>query len=260
MAVEAKSKTRWMNVHMNSAARVSPSTTTSSDFQIRLAVPPYKLAQAIRLRQAVIPKTAYTVIAGVNDSLDNSEVPGQVVPAGVYDADTLSTTIQTLLNTAPSAGGFTVSVSATTWKMTIGRTGAACVIQFGSGAAAATSIAATVGFAAANVTVGGGGSASATGANVVQLGGPLEAFIVIPELSLDNLTCGGLSYTFWASMKGLSGDYVETVENSSYIQVTELPYHKSFATLSVQLRDKAGVMINLNGADWSMVIGFEVDT
>jgi hypothetical protein len=194
-----------------------------------------------------VPKTFYNITAA-NNKLDFNDGVVRVitVPAGAYDAVSLVTEIQTLMNAIST--NWVVTYNPLQFTVTINRTAGTNTLLFGTGVNLAASIARALGFAAVDLT----GAATYTGPNVVSLQDPEALFIVVNEIGRSGVTSGTLlNYTWHVLMSANnSGDEVTYKNQSDYPDIIKIQ-KRTIKTLTVQLADDQGNNVNLNGADWS---------
>jgi hypothetical protein len=157
-------------MYINSTVR---SSGTNEDFTIITTGDTLdNVPKSVKLLNASIPHTWNNVQVGSNNFtfIDHLLVSHTVViPAGNYTGTTLATAIQTAMN-VPGPDTYTVTFSATTFKMTFTTSGATMGLDFATSPGLAT----LLGFVAGTVY---GPSASITSPNVVNIVKYLEIMI-----------------------------------------------------------------------------------
>lgn len=168
------------------------------------------------------------------------------VPVGYYTADELATAIGVAL-TADGAGTYTATYSDLTGKMTI--TEAAGNWEL-TAASANSTIHTLLGFSATTLT----GNTAYTGDMVVDLN-HIKSLHVISNLPVSNL---GLRPD-GTSAKELLSVPVDVLTGSTLNRALDEENSMALSgyvpnTLSFEIQDEAGNLIDLNGANWSMAI------
>lgn len=223
---------------ISSKDRMNQSDTSSSfTVQFNEAIRFDKLAFV----GAYIPNTIYNITSSNNLVYFNDGANRiATIPSGNYDVSTLSSAIQTQMNSV-SALTFTVSYSPMTYKMTITGT-APYSLTFGTNTT--NSIAKKIGFANLNTTP----ALSQTGNNAVQLNKQIM-YINIKELVSIAKTSSNIIYNFAIPINANSNEVIQYYENTAFKQEFSIGNNMNLNTISFELRDEDNQLINFNGAE-----------
>jgi len=222
--------------------------TSSSQFTVKIPTPLTGVTK-VKLNKATIPKTMYTIRAGINDTFDiDYPAPSTIlISPGFYTATGLCAALQTYLQGVDA--NYTCTYSTLTGKVTVTNTSAFRILVTG-GVGSATSACGILGF-----TTGSPASTAATSwvaNNIINLIDPQSVFIVVQELrGKSTISSGYNGYTWEIGMAGaISGSIVDWTTNGEYPAVVDI-YPATITVLTVSLVDLNGTLIDLNGMDWS---------
>lgn len=233
---------------INSRNRTTASAS-SSDFEIQALQG--ITGKQFRLVEVDMPNTFYNIRAGVNNSfqLVRAGTPYnlQITP-GFYDINGLLSAIQSafdlwipgeLLCTYNSETGITriITSSATNFE-----------INFGT--YSSTTMWYELGFLPQNYT----GDNEYFSTYPPRLSEPMRAYISIEALGSNVMTDRGVRATYVATIDVNSTEIVVQTEADSYEQIVELSQPQYVSNWRVRLFDGNGSLLDLNGADWQMVL------
>lgn len=231
---------------------------THSDFKVKLNHPIERI-QKLFLETIIIPKTWYTIMSGINDTL-----PFEVAAAdftatlveGVYSAADLATEIQTQMNSAYTPDNlFVVTVSTLTKKFTITHSSASSTLEFATRPTAI--VASTIGFNSVD-------TASATthvADNVYNLSFSTRLFILSKNLgsSYYRDPDNDLDLIFVFPVSGGFGDF-QTYQNQGQGWFITFDKWKNSRVIDIQLTFSDGsTIVPLNGLDMTLVFSYETD-
>lgn len=207
--------------------------------------------------------TVYNIDSSNNtiNFYENSTNKTAIIASGFYNADTLASEIQVVLNNA--SGGYntyTVSYSILTNRYTISA-GNAFQLLFSSGANAANSPWKVMGFSNSNGTSGIDTTlaTSTTGNDVVNLSLPLSFYIQINSFGSCNfLTTDGDTFTFYVPSVSSNGQIIEYRSGGYFEQWINIPSNINvIERISVVLKGRNGKELNLNGSEFEMVLAIK---
>jgi hypothetical protein len=204
---------------------------------------------AVELLEVILPQTTYIVQAGVNDSFEWKIGAGAILQ---YTIPPAAYSISSLLNTLATGTSLTFTYSSDTFKVTVSNA-AAFQLMFGTGALSSTSSCTLLGFTKANTA----SATSQTGSNVTQLYQPLSLMLRIQELGSTNvISTSGPGASFRVPVATTSGNVLRLDRNQTYDQVITLPSATVIRTVNFQLLTNTGTLVNLNGANFQLVLRF----
>lgn len=245
---------------VSSQSRLSTSTS-SSNFSVQLPQPFYlEDYKYIRLAYCQLYNTMYNVNS-TNNNVD-IKISGvsynATVPAGVYNANSLATALQTAMTSAVSNSW---SVVYNSNQLTYTITGSSNFqLLFSSGAHASTSLWQVLGFASSNGLTGidTTSGTSTTSTQVVQFNLPLYIFINLSNIASSNVfTSDGDSFSFVIPIDQNSGSVVEYDAMSNFDQYIRVPDNLSFInTIKVNLTTRKNTTVSLNGSEWCAIFEF----
>lgn len=248
----------YLELEVNSIDR--DSTSNSSSDYIRTFTPPVQYVKGIRLLRAEIPRAHYNISAALGnniiDFIYNGTTYSITIPDGAYDEISITGCIAGLMSTATSATitvafGAATATAGATYKTTFSAAAANLQLLFGTGTNASSSPWYELGFTRANTIA----ATSITSPNVVQLHPPDSFYISIPEFGNRGCSSNNDYYTFLIPVDGGTGDIVYyEAKNSSINQCMDWTQPICIQRLTVQLKRRGNKIINLNNADWSIVI------
>ena len=229
-------------------------TGTSSDFKVYVN-PAVTAVNRISLCNVTFPNTVYNVNSNNNiiyffEYVSSSTQLTATITPGAYNYGTLLTAIQTAMNAASvHSFTYTATYSATTFMITITSTGS---FGLSFGTYTTNSIANIIGF-----TINTSNATSQTGNQVIQLYQSTFYYIDIREFPIATKSTNSLDYgTFVINTSVNSGNVEDWNLLNSYHQVQTYE-GQNLQELNVRLRDRNNQILNLNGADWSMILEFK---
>jgi hypothetical protein len=222
---------------------------TPSDFFIKPPLPIENL-KGTTLLSASIPNTLYNITSANNTIYWNrGGALSTTITPGAYTDETISTALAAAMDDADGVQTYTVSYDSTTMKMTIECPAAAFTLTCTSTTNAIWDV---LGF---DTDANTGSATSHTADNVLRLDFPAYLLITVNEfLHQGTVSSAGIRTNFAISMSNVS-QYVEvfnaneTFDNS--IRYTSSEYLDS---LHITLRKPDGGEVDLNGAEWSMLL------
>lgn len=239
-------------IHVTSVDRKSPSPSTSvstNPIAIDLAAPVNSVI-AVELLTATIPKTFNNVSVALDNNhlffTDHTGSYDLTIPDGAYGAADLLTFIQTQINSI--SAGYTVSISSTTFKVTFTYVGAGNI---------------TLDFTRPH-TIGGvlgflpqvySGAQTYTAPKVINLNQPYTIFVALSQACSSGSTSASLTAFNWAINMGgaVSGDTVVWKQGQEYLSKVVVS-KTNLKALNFTLTDNKGNAIDLNGAEWDLLI------
>lgn len=213
---------------------------TSSNFIIDL---PYQISDTYKILCLQIPNTVYSVITGVNDIVYTS-LGNATLTQGSYIATTFVAMLQTQLIVVNA--GFTATYNTDTKKITIANA-TPFTLNFATTTASAAKL---CGFVNSNTNSG----TSATGTLVIDLNYTSNLIINIEE-SKNKIASTDVQSNHRGSIY-----FPINVSFGSYqnLYFRDLPQTIDFPAntgkLTIKIFDSDGNTINLNGAEWNMLI------
>ena len=240
---------------INSEDRLSSSTSSAdATIDLKRVIPS---ARGLRLVHAMIPNNTYNIVTGANDKLDFARGGTDysiTIPAGGYTITDLLDQIETLMNAA-DANNYVVSLSTTTFKVTITGTGA-FTLEWSTGTNAGTNVHTEIGFGDDDTA----SATSHTGSYATSLARPRYLYVQLPQYESFQVDSAQNYYHFHIPITEDAGNVV--VYEPSHPQTLEFSQVQAIQPLlRVKLlqRNRSGTgvdTVNLNGSDWTLV--FEV--
>lgn len=222
-------------------------SNSSSDFTIELPEAITNI-ERVRLVAANVPNTIYNV-RSTNNIIrwTRGSAFTYTIPEGAYTVTNLLSTIQTGMNAA-DANSYTLTYSSTTYKVTIA--GSAAFVLNWSGSSTPYYM---LGFSSSDSSSG----TSHTGTNVANMMLPYNLLVEIPQLgpltitSRNNGRC-----TFTVPIDVNSGNMVNFTEGNyeQKLNTGNLTLYK----LDVRLLHYDRTAVNLNGADWNLLLSLDI--
>ena len=226
----------------------SSSSSSTSDFYVTLDRPIEK-GNHLTLVNAIIPNTYY-VFNSNNNVITFNEGAGSVtatITAGSYGTGALATEIQTQMNGAGLSTDYTVTFDDTTLKYTITKASSTFELEF----TVASSPYYELGFTASDT----GLATSQTSANVVSLNGPRYFYLNVDgDFQSKVYTSNYRVFDFIFPNQGVFGD---TNDYSEVNFKQKRCVNRQINHMHIQLCDRSGTNINLNGSDMQLVFEFE---
>ncbi len=231
---------------------------THSNFKVKLSHPIERIKKLF-LETVIIPKTWYTIMSGINDTLPFEVSAGDFTATlveGVYSADDLATEIQTQMNAVYGPDNlFTVVVSTLTKKFTIAHPTATSILEFATRPTAI--VASTIGFNSVDTT----DILSHEADNVYNLSFSTRLFILSKNLgsSYYRDPNNDLDLIFVFPVSGGFGDFM-TYQNQGQNWHITFDKWKNSRVIDIQLVFSDGLnVVPLNGLDMTLVFSYETD-
>ena len=223
---------------ISSAQRTSG---TATNFTYTLSKDLTTSSATFMLLEAHIPLTFYNIKSQQTIATSLGNV---VMVAGNYSKQSAITQLQTLLQVLNP--NFAATLNQNTLLTTISNT-----IIFSLNFSGAQSLASILGFG--TTPLAGQASYLASGVGSVL---PSNLIVIIPELGLPGIAAtASSSYTFNIPVPPyVRGDWIVYTANTTYYQTVD-GNRAPLYTMHVVLADEAGSPIELNGADFSLLIG-----
>jgi hypothetical protein len=225
-------------------------SSSSTDFVILLPIPINNIT-CVELLSVTLPNTIYKIQSYNNtfywSTDDGTNQFNIMIPYGAYTIYNLLLYIQNQMNSTDPNNNYTLTYDSTTFKVTISSDN-----DFNMNFALPNTCCKELGFNNTNTSF----NTAITGSNAIQLYQPLSIFIVIKELGGNNFTTSKFQYTFKVPLTVLSSGIIEFDTNSFFKQVVNLNRTVNFNQFNIQLVDNQGRLIDLNGADWELVLKF----
>ncbi len=240
-------------VFVDSKFRVSPTTTTSSDFKYRLDAAVDRVKD-IDIRSIQIPRSYY-VINARNNVIQLTAGTGIVAP-GNYSINTLIVALTTVAN-AVGGGPYTITYSDITGKLTIASGAAFQVLT-----TAPNNICFCLGFSVDSAI-----AVSNTGDKVVDISGP--NYLIVKSQALTQYRAKQCVGPDGRDNKSILTS-VQINTNPSIININSPIYHTATITingkpqripqdLDFQLYDSDGNLLDLNGGEWTLQLVFKLE-
>lgn len=245
---------RIYNLFISSENRISPNSTSSTDFKVPIINNILGRYVAYALKQATIPKTFYNITAGRNtiEILDSVNTKTIVVPPGNYDMATLLSTITALINAA-SPDTFTFAYDTITGRITATSTFANFAIN--PNALGVESL--VIDYLGWNLnTAYVSSTGSLTAPNAADISGLKVVFIEIQELQRFSQNTSNAFHNFIVPVNGQFGDVIFYSDNSNFHQFFNIigSEQSSLSLFTVRLVDQYGIPIDLNGREWEFTL------
>lgn len=237
---------------------------TATRFRINLDTT-YNNIKSLELHICSIPNTIYLIRTGVNDTFNLAEFgvgnATVTLSAGSYSSTQIETELMTQLDAVSlaslSGATYTVSISPTTLKMTIVSTGPQFDLTFSG---TQYELEQYIGFlSGVNSSSLVGGSQTLVSTNVVNLSPLTELFLKFTNFGNIIRTDEGVSSAFMVPVLVNYGDYIIFQENNGFPSIIFQSYNEiNLSYLEVELVDRFGQPVDLNGAEWSFCISFKL--
>lgn len=223
----------------------TPSSTGSHDFQVATRKP---LKGRYLVSYLQIPASAYSVSTTNNVVYFNEPAGGGALTAtltpGNYSISSLASEIAARM-TAASGGYNTYACTGTT--LTGKLTTSAVNNWYFQWSLTTSSAAAVLGYPATNTTP----AASSTSPNLVDLGYPAALNVGVREAASGYDTTASFSGDIWVPFNASFGTFA-TLEAERLPQI--LDFRSPSSVLTIRVQDDAGTAVNLNGANWRMML------
>ena len=215
-------------------------------------IPPITELKGANLLSASIPNTIYNVTSA-NNTLYWTRGGARTasLSPGAYDYDTLADALKTAMDTADGTETYTISFSDITMKVTISCTAAFSLI--------CTNTTSAMWYIIGFTTLADTPLATSQTANgVLRLDFPAYLLISVKELCITpTATTANTRASYAVSMSGNS-QYVEVFNvNNNYENPSGYTSLSNLSSLSITLRQPDGSRADLNGGDWSMLLGLD---
>ena len=223
---------------------------SSSDFRVQ--IPTFSRCGSVALLSASIPNTLYN-INETNDTLSwyNVEtLKTATIPHGAYGVTDLIAVLTEYMNDADPGNTYTVSYSPVTMKITVDADPEQISLALSEGDA----LWRVLGFTAGITTYP---SYSHTGDSVLRLDFPAYLYIDIGLPAADVVNTAWTRANYIVPMENIS-QYVQVYNRSAtFDQLQCYSLGAGVSTLNVRLMRPDGTLADLNGGDWSFVLGIE---
>ena len=194
----------------------------------------------------------YTIRSAVNDVIyfnENSTNKTATITAGYYTESTLPTAVKSTLDTA--SGGFatfTVTISASTKKMTIASTQNFSLKFATNTSPTYPSAAKTLGYANTDTSA----ATSQVGTSIVNLADPLSVSIRIRQASSKGFNCVNGAHGQILVPLDVGFGYLKAYKTDDFPQT--LTFNNKANVLDIELRDLEGFYLDLNGSEFEMLL------
>lgn len=246
-------------VYVHSTDRIGG---TSTRFRVSIS-DTIENVKSVDLHYCAIPNTQYLIEVGINDTFSLTELANPpvnvVLTEGSYSASELEVELKTQLDSvSPTVSTYTVVLNPTTLKLIITSTGPQFDFTFtGTGFYVLEQY---IGFnTGVNSSVLVGGVQTLQSPNVINLARDTELFIKFTNFS--NIVRGsdGRASCFIVPVTTNFGSFTIFNENSAFESIVFQSFQQLMVKdLDIELVDRHGQNVNLNGADWSMVLAFRM--
>lgn len=247
-----ESRIRTLQLVINSKDREDYSTTSSSEFTVKLNNPINFDILAYGLESACIPKTNYNVSGAAFQITDSVGLKTVNIPSGNYTITSLTTELQNLLN-ALGVDTYIVVSSTTTMKITITSSFAGFTLNPN---ASNYPFVTMLGFN--NSTVYNSVAGVLLAPKVFDLAGIKNLYIKVSQLTEYMRDTKNLSSNFKVDFGCGYGTIVYFANENKYLQyyTTAQNHVRRTDKFDVRLVDEMGNNVDLNGSDWSFVLRF----
>lgn len=245
------------NIVIRSLSRQS-SSTSSSNYIVQLNTP-FIVGNKRKLK--LVYFVCYNTIYNVSSSNNNIDFKSGAttysasVSAGIYDATTLATSLQTAMNN--QLAGFTVSYNINQKTYTISNASSFSLL-FSSGSHASTSLWQVLGFSSSNGLNGvdTASATSTTSTQAVDFNLPLSMYIKLNNISTVEFLSSDQDYfSFYLPLNSSNGSIVEYTENQYFEQYITIPDNmRVINRFEVQYSGPNGTSVNLNGSESELVL------
>jgi hypothetical protein len=231
------------------------STDTPANCHLKIQGIALQGVEKITLVQFLIPNVLYNVLTGVNDRVcwnRSSTNYNFQIPAGQYSITSLLSAIQTGMNAADS-NSYTLTYSSSSFLVTVAGTGA-FTLNWSSNPQASTGCYQQLGFMKTDTS----SATSQTGSNVVDLSIPEFIFMDLNELPgfIGTSSASGISNknNFIIPLYQSGGNLVFVSEQENIHEEIRFNTPINISSLTIQLRDKNGSLIDTKGANWHAIL------
>jgi hypothetical protein len=233
--------------HVVCSKNRNPTSPSSTYFTVPVS-PAITKAKQVSLKWLSVSNTLYNIRAGVNNTLTFTDAGGGhtvTLPPSSYTIASLTTKLQVLM-AAVGVQAYTVIYDAGTLKVAISAP-AAFLIQFSTFG----SCAGVLGFTFSNTT----SATSFVGSKAAIL--YIDCiYISIAQFPARIYTFNGTAYTFLIPVTDNTGNVIQFTEAMQFKQVTDVN-RTTISDLDVSLHYENGESIDLNGGEWTFLLGEE---
>lgn len=234
---------------VQSVDRVSGS---ASDFRIQ--IPTFAGCGAVALLSASIPNCLYNIYS-VNNLIywTRAATPyTATIPDGAYSITDILTVLPVLMNAADAGGLYNAAYSSCTMKLTLTSGDATFSLTLSNRTTAAWH---ELGFQSLVDTAG---ALSQTGDSVIRLDFPPHLYIDIGLPGADAVNTKWVRANYLVPMTNIS-QYVEVYNRAaSFDQLQCYSLGNGVSSLLVRLHRPDGSLAELNGGEWTFVLGIEI--
>ena len=231
---------------------------THSNFKVKLNHPIERIKKLF-LETIIIPKTWYTIMSGINDTIPfevaTTDFTATLVE-GLYSADELATEVATQMNSAYTPDNlFTCTVSTLTKKFTIAHPSATSILEFATRPTATT--ASTLGYNSVDTS----DVLSHVADNIYNLSFSTRLFILSKNLGTSYFRDpdNDLDIIFVFPVSGGFGDFM-TYQNQGGHWFFTFDKYKNSRVIDIQITFSDGAtVVPLNGQDVTLVFSYETD-
>jgi hypothetical protein len=219
---------------------------TSNNFKLKTKIG--KIVGKYKITHISFPNTIYNVTSS-NNSVDYNSGTFLTLPVGYYNSSNLPAAVKKMLDDAPPADTYTVTISATTGKMTItSNTATNFSLSLVNG------LDKILGFDPSQFPLSG--TSSYTGNNIINYDIVVSIGVDIKESTyhnLENMADDSFSSSIYVPLDGNFGDYVTISDKNDIEQFVY--FEKQYRTLNVSLINLSDLTpIDLNGAEFELVL------
>lgn len=244
---------------VESRLRLNPNTETTSNFTVN--VPNFINVNKLRLVEATIP-LSYFIINSSNSTISFTETGTgtwfAILAPGNYTGTSIAAVIATAMNSTGATGPFSAVVDPNTGILTISTAGPTFRINTVSVASDPSNIGRILGFGSTAT----GFAVSHTSPGILNLAGPNELYIT------SSVVNGPLEEVIILSFPDVTNivDRIPVFQKIGTIQtLTQFDPSRevfisdpdTFVVLDIQVRLPGGAIVDLNGADVTLVFEFE---
>jgi hypothetical protein len=229
---------------------------SSTDFYVDI-IPAITYASKFQLISAIIPNTTYNISSSNNvlnwQEASTTNYQAVIVP-GSYSAVSLATAIAAAMN-AVGTVTYSASYNQTTYKMTIANSATTFFFTFGTNQT--NSIARSIGYTAANGSIG----SSQVSQGAVQLADPLYYYIKIDKIQQGCRGSNNIDYgTFFVENSSAPNGSINYFNMGNNYPMDEPGGGIYVNSMKVKLYKWNNQPVDLNGSDWNFTLGIFYDS
>jgi hypothetical protein len=238
---------------INSADRQSGGTAS----EFRVSIPSFYGTGLVALLSASIPNTLYNISSATNNNTiywSRAATPySATLSDGAYAVTDLLTALPAAMNNADAGGVYSATYNTVTMKLTITSTDATFSLTLSNRTNAAWN---NLGFQSTTNTAG---ALSQVGDSVIRLDFPAHLYIDISLPGQDVVNTSWVRANYLVPMTNIS-QYVEVYNRAStFDQLQCYSLGNGVSSLYVRLLRPDGSVAQLNGGEWSFVLGVEIN-